>query len=181
MSLKSLILADIHANKAALQAVFDKEGSWDEILFLGDAVGWGPNPKEVLSLLSEQNGVFVMGNHDLNVLRAEEAEGNGTPDAFWIKWSRDQISSGNLEFLAFFSPPCTIERGAGNHGRRGFFPDGGEGGPPFGARDHAGGKGSCFSPEDCGTPRRKCENRPIKQAFVSPSYHYHPFLRTDLF
>lgn len=110
MPLKSLILADIHANKAALQSVFDREGSWDEILFLGDAVGWGPNPEEVLSLLSEQNGVFVMGNHDLNVLRADEAEGNGTPDAFWMKWSRDQISSGNLEFLSSFSPPCTIVR-----------------------------------------------------------------------
>ena len=110
MTLKTLILADIHANGAALQAVFDQEGSWDEILFLGDAVGWGPNPEEVLSLLSEHRGVFVMGNHDRNVLRADEAKENGTSDALWMKWSRDQISSRNLEFLSSFSPPCTVER-----------------------------------------------------------------------
>jgi predicted phosphodiesterase len=108
--MKSLILADIHANWAALQAVFHKEGSWDEILFLGDAVGWGPNPEEVLSLLSEQQGVFVMGNHDLNVLKADQAEDSGTSDALWMKWSRDQISPGNLAFLSSFSPPCVVER-----------------------------------------------------------------------
>jgi predicted phosphodiesterase len=107
---KILILADIHANLAALQAVFEAEGSWDEILFLGDAVGWGPNPEEVLSLLSEQHGIFVMGNHDWNVLRADRTESNGTSDALWMKWSRDQISSRNLEFLSSFSPPCVVAR-----------------------------------------------------------------------
>ena len=108
--MKILILADIHANLAALQAVFEAEGSWDEILFLGDAVGWGPNPEEVLTLLSEQHGVFVMGNHDWNMLRADQIEKNGTSDVLWMKWSRDQISSRNLEFLSSFSPPCVVVR-----------------------------------------------------------------------
>jgi len=108
--MKSLILADIHGNLAALQAVFEAEGSWDEILFLGDAVGWGPNPEEVLSLLSEQAGVFVMGNHDRNVLKADQTEENGTYDALWMKWSRDQLSSRNLELLSSFSPSCVVER-----------------------------------------------------------------------
>lgn len=110
MTLKSLILADIHANMEALKTVLDAEGSWDEILFLGDAVGWGPNPNEVLSLLSEQDGVFIMGNHDRNVLRADQTTENGTSDALWMRWSRDQISSRNLEFLFSFSPPCVVAR-----------------------------------------------------------------------
>jgi len=108
--MKSLILADIHANGAALEAVFETEGSWDEILFLGDAVGWGPNPEEVLSLLSKQSGVFVMGNHDRNVLTADQGEGNGTADALWMKWSRDQLSTRSLEFLSSFSRTCVVER-----------------------------------------------------------------------
>jgi len=108
--MKSLILADIHANLPALQAVFKAERAWDEILFLGDAVGWGPDPEEVLTLLSEQHGVFIMGNHDQNVLKADQTLENGTSDAHWMKWSRDQISPGNLEFLSSFSPSCTVRR-----------------------------------------------------------------------
>jgi putative phosphoesterase len=108
--MKSLILADIHANLAALEAVFHAEGSWEEVLFLGDAVGWGPNPEEVLQLLSKQKGVFVMGNHDTNVLAAREGADKKNSDALWMKWSRDQISSGNLDFLASFSTSCTIQR-----------------------------------------------------------------------
>ncbi len=60
--MKSLIIADIHANLASLEAVLESESSWDEVLFLGDAVVGGPHPNEVLSRLSELDGVFLMGN-----------------------------------------------------------------------------------------------------------------------
>ena len=42
MSMKTLIIADIHANLAALEAILDKEHAWDRFVFLGDAVIAGP-------------------------------------------------------------------------------------------------------------------------------------------
>jgi hypothetical protein len=42
--MKSLILADIHANLPALEAVFEREGSWDELLVLDDVVALGRTP-----------------------------------------------------------------------------------------------------------------------------------------
>lgn len=47
------ILSDVHGNLEALQAVaedWQKEGV-QQIIFLGDAVGYGANPNECLSLL----------------------------------------------------------------------------------------------------------------------------------
>ena len=40
--MKSIILSDIHANVAALEAILAQEDAWDELLFLGDAVRDGP-------------------------------------------------------------------------------------------------------------------------------------------
>ena len=66
--MESLILADIHANLAALEAILAQEGSWDEVIFLGDAVVGGPQPDETLSLMTTLQGVFLMGNHDREAL-----------------------------------------------------------------------------------------------------------------
>ena len=108
--MKSLVLADIHANLTALETILDCEERWDEILFLGDAVVGGPQPDEVLSLLSRLDGIFLMGNHDREILEIDlftEAEG---AHGRWKQWTRRQISPANLRFLASFEDSCRIER-----------------------------------------------------------------------
>jgi len=60
-----LIVSDVHANLAALEAVLDAERTWDRFVFLGDAVLAGPQPDEVLSLLRKEADFCLMGNHDL--------------------------------------------------------------------------------------------------------------------
>ena len=45
------ILADIHGNLEALQAVLPLLEHCDEILCAGDVVGYGPNPNECCALL----------------------------------------------------------------------------------------------------------------------------------
>jgi len=62
--MKVLILSDVHANLAALEAVLDAEPSFDRLLFLGDAVDYGPDPSECLRLLRVAGAVAVRGNHD---------------------------------------------------------------------------------------------------------------------
>ena len=95
--MKSLILADIHGNLAALEAVLEREGAWDEILFLGDVCEAGPNVNEVLSLLSTFKGIFMMGNHDRRVLNDESMA------------DRQLMSDRNLDFLSGFQETCVLE------------------------------------------------------------------------
>jgi protein phosphatase len=59
-----LLISDIHSNIEAFRAVLD-QASFDEVLFMGDIVDYGPNPAEVFDLLQELAPKRVMGNHDV--------------------------------------------------------------------------------------------------------------------
>lgn len=61
------ILADIHANFQALEAVLADIDSQniDEILSLGDNIGYGPQPDEVVRELMARDIFSVTGNHEL--------------------------------------------------------------------------------------------------------------------
>lgn len=64
--MKVLILADIHANLAALEAVLAAAGNVDAVWNLGDSVGYGPRPVETLAQLATlQPQASLVGNHDL--------------------------------------------------------------------------------------------------------------------
>ena len=59
--MRILVLADIHANWAALSTIDEK---FDACLFVGDAVDYGTAPKECLNWLRENKAICVRGNHD---------------------------------------------------------------------------------------------------------------------
>jgi len=59
--MKIVVISDIHANLEALKALPE----WgDELWVLGDLVDYGPNPREVVSLLRSRAGIVIRGNHD---------------------------------------------------------------------------------------------------------------------
>lgn len=72
----ALLLADIHANLAALEAVLASAGKVDAVWVMGDTVGYGPEPGQVLALLHELGPlvVAVAGNHDRAVATGEGLE-----------------------------------------------------------------------------------------------------------
>ncbi len=107
--MKTLILTDIHANLPALEASLDRESSWDEVIFLGDTIVAGPHPDEVLSLLSDLDGAFVMGNHDREGLHVNVDEPTADAHWQWVQWTRKQLSSRNYDFLAGFPDTCVLE------------------------------------------------------------------------
>ncbi len=65
-SMKRAIISDIHANLEALKAVLEKIKSLsvDEVICLGDIVGYGPNPTECLDLVIDNCQLTILGNHD---------------------------------------------------------------------------------------------------------------------
>jgi predicted phosphodiesterase len=64
------VISDIHANLAALEATLAEidDGGPDELWCLGDLVGYGPHPNEVVERVRERADVVLAGNHDLAVL-----------------------------------------------------------------------------------------------------------------
>ncbi|MBT9333302.1 metallophosphoesterase family protein [Paracidobacterium acidisoli] len=62
--MRALILSDIHANLEALDAVIAAAPSYDVVWNLGDVVGYGANPNEVIDRARELGKTFVRGNHD---------------------------------------------------------------------------------------------------------------------
>lgn len=60
------IFSDVHSNLEALKAVLDyyREEKIDKYICLGDVVGYGANPQEVISIIKKLNSVCIAGNHD---------------------------------------------------------------------------------------------------------------------
>jgi putative phosphoesterase len=70
--MKILIISDIHANLAALQAVLAAETDPDLTVCLGDLVDYGPQPAECVALVRANAQIVVMGNHDYAVGERED-------------------------------------------------------------------------------------------------------------
>lgn len=68
--MRYLVISDIHANLEALEAVLeDASGAYDAVLSLGDQVGYGPNPNEVVErVMALEPEHSLLGNHDLAAL-----------------------------------------------------------------------------------------------------------------
>jgi predicted phosphodiesterase len=81
------VLADIHGNAAALQAVLadlDKH-TVDDVWFLGDVCGYGPLPVTCINLLDvHKPGLWLMGNHDWATLEmlGQLTSSSGSIDQF---------------------------------------------------------------------------------------------------
>jgi predicted phosphodiesterase len=58
------VLSDVHGNLPALEAVLEALKPYDAVWQLGDVVGYGPQPDEVVARLSAEGAVGVRGNHD---------------------------------------------------------------------------------------------------------------------
>ena len=85
------VISDIHSNLEALRVVLAriKELKIDEIVCLGDIVGYGPNPLECTDLVAEHCQQTVMGNHDFGVLYEPANFNVGAEQACF--WTRRQL------------------------------------------------------------------------------------------
>ena len=100
-----LLISDVHANLAALEAVIKDAGHFDQIWCLGDVVGYGPEPNECISRLREFDLICLAGNHDLAVL-GKTALWEFTETAREvIFWTRHWLTISNRDWLS--SLPAT--------------------------------------------------------------------------
>ncbi len=100
--MKYLIIADIHSNLEAFEAVlFDAEGhgGFDRVWCLGDVVGYGPNPSECIRLLRGLDPVCVCGNHDLAAIGKIDIGDFNADAALANEWTSGQLANEDKEFL----------------------------------------------------------------------------------
>jgi len=98
------LLADVHANREALEACLAharREGA-DRFVFLGDLVGYGADPELVLEAaagLCAQGGQALLGNHDAAMLNGpERAMREDAREA--VVWTRPLLTVAHRRFLA---------------------------------------------------------------------------------
>ncbi len=87
------IVSDIHANIEAFSVVLEdiRNQQIDEIVCLGDIVGYGPNPKEAVDMASGFNAI-LRGNHEHALCEEFEAQNFNPKARSAVDWTRDQFS-----------------------------------------------------------------------------------------
>ena len=91
-------ISDIHSNLEALKAVLDDIGE-TEIYCLGDIVGYGASPNEVVALLRERGVTCIIGNHDFAVLSGKVNEFNARAVQA-VTWTISVLTDESRLFLA---------------------------------------------------------------------------------
>jgi len=104
--MKYALIGDIHANLPALQAVLGHCSTQgvDAIWNVGDSVGYGPFPNEVLNLLQEKDILSICGNYDLKALsmpnRGKKWRAKKHPlKLLAFQWAYDTMTPANRNYL----------------------------------------------------------------------------------
>ena len=97
--MRLLILSDIHANLDALEACLAAAPEYDGVANLGDVVGYGACPNEVVERVKALGEIFVRGNHDRACSGLSDA-GDFNPVAFAAAtWTRRALSDENRDWV----------------------------------------------------------------------------------
>lgn len=97
------LFADIHANREAFEACLadaESHGA-DRYVFLGDYVGYGPDPAWVVdrvAAMADAGALVIKGNHDEAVHR-DRVSLNPVAKAA-ITWTKGQLSDAQIRYLA---------------------------------------------------------------------------------
>ncbi len=105
--MRALVVSDIHGNLQALEAVLGVAqgrigGGFEELWDLGDVVGYGARPNEVidtLRALATQRSIHVRGNHDRVCSGLSSSQGFNPIAAAAAAWTRKQLRLDNREWL----------------------------------------------------------------------------------
>ena len=97
--MRALILSDIHGNLEALTAVLAAAEPYDALWNLGDLVGYGASPNQVLDLVRPAAQIHVRGNHDRVCCGLTSALGFNPVARAAAMWTQKELTPENLEWL----------------------------------------------------------------------------------
>ena len=97
--MRILLLSDIHSNLEALQACLADAPAHDVLVNLGDIVGYGASPNEVVESSRKSGQLFVRGNHDKAACGLMEVVDFNPVAGMAALWTREHLTPENLEWL----------------------------------------------------------------------------------
>ena len=106
------IVSDVHANALALEACLAALESLavDRLVFLGDIVGYGPDPEAVtqrVADLASLGAICLMGNHDAAALGQKSSMHDVAAAA--IAWTAPRLSESSRRFLSALPMTAVLE------------------------------------------------------------------------
>jgi putative phosphoesterase len=118
--LRIALIGDTHGNLPALEAVLEharQKGS-EAIWNLGDAVGYGAFPDEVVKELWHRDALSILGNYDRKVLKVNErGEGNSAhknpSKLLAFQWAYDHLSKESRSYLHALPEQRLVPQGDG--------------------------------------------------------------------
>jgi len=98
--LRYLLLGDIHSNCEALEACLElAQGRYERVICLGDLVGYGPDPNQVIDRVRGLTDTVIRGNHDKACAGLTDAEDFNPWARMASEWTRQQLTPEHFEFL----------------------------------------------------------------------------------
>ena len=99
--MRLLLISDIHSNIEALEAALNAAPDHDVVVDLGDVVGYGASPNEVVDRVRKLKAAqHVRGNHDKACAGVMSTEQFNPIAAIAAYWTRDMLSPTNRKWLA---------------------------------------------------------------------------------
>ena len=95
------VISDVHANLEALQAVLKEieRERVDSVLFLGDSVGYGPDPNECTEIVRDKADVLIAGNHDRAAAGMNDIINFNPYARIAMEWTVTVLAYENRDFL----------------------------------------------------------------------------------
>ena len=102
------IISDIHANLEAFETVLRYLKGAQQIICLGDIIGYGPNPNECLDLVKKHHILTVAGNHERSIVDHQLQRWFNKNAKVAIGWAEAQLSVENHSLIERL--PLTLEQ-----------------------------------------------------------------------
>ena len=97
--MRILLLSDIHGNLEALEACLAAAPAHDRAVNLGDLVGYGASPNEVIERSRRVGQFFVRGNHDRVICGLIGLQEFNPVAGLAALWTRDHVTAENMQWL----------------------------------------------------------------------------------
>ncbi|GMT41763.1 MAG: metallophosphoesterase [bacterium] len=109
--MKIAVYSDIHSNLGAFEAVLKdlNRQKVDMKIFLGDIVGYGPNPNECIDLVKENADVILGGNHDWAAVGLTDTSYFNPFAKQSLDWTIENLTDENKKFLKSLKPELITE------------------------------------------------------------------------
>ena len=99
--MRYLLISDLHSNIEAMRVVIADATArgYDKAVCMGDLVGYGASPNDVVDMVRELDPAIIRGNHDKVIAGVDTGEQFNFLALQSCHWTQSELSEDNLAYL----------------------------------------------------------------------------------